>query len=102
MIRSKKLRDSARGEECTLNIAGFCRYDTETTVLAHLPHESHGMGLKCHDICGCFACDTCHAIIDGRHTAKLSQVDFEFYARRAMVRTYSRWFDMGLLSIKGG
>src|ERR1044071_1773308 len=45
----KKLRDSARGEECTLNVYGVCNNNPETTVLAHLPDESNGMGMKADD-----------------------------------------------------
>jgi hypothetical protein len=29
------IRKAAKGEECTLNIAGVCSYDPETVVLAH-------------------------------------------------------------------
>ena len=29
------IRKAARGEECTLNIAGVCSYDPETVVLCH-------------------------------------------------------------------
>ena len=37
------IRKAARGEECTLNIAGVCSYDPETVVLCHFPSDSHGI-----------------------------------------------------------
>ena len=37
------IRKAARGEECTLNIAGVCSYDPETVVLCHFPSDSHGL-----------------------------------------------------------
>lgn len=100
MIHSKKLRDSASGQDCTLNIAGICNYDDATTVLAHLPDESHGMSQKADDISGAFACSECHDCIDGRHTVKLSSEDKEFYMRRGMVRTWRHWIDSGLIVVK--
>ena len=33
------IRKAAKGEECTLNIAGVCSYDPETVVLCHFPSE---------------------------------------------------------------
>lgn len=35
MIRSDKLRKSARGQDCTLQIPVVCNRDPATTVLAH-------------------------------------------------------------------
>lgn len=52
MIRSKKITQSAKGESCTLQIAGFCHGDTDSVVFCHFPDESHGMGIKSDDICG--------------------------------------------------
>ena len=40
------IRKAAKGEECTLNIAGVCSYDPETVVLCHFPSDSHGIGFK--------------------------------------------------------
>jgi hypothetical protein len=102
VIRSKKLRDSARGQECTLQIAGICCGDTETTVLAHLPDESHGMGLKADDISSCYACRTCHDAIDMRSGWARMNDDStrEWYMRRAMVRTWRRMIDSGLVVVK--
>lgn len=102
VIRSKKVRDAARGQPCTVNIVGVCNGQSETTVLAHLPDQSHGVGLKAHDLSACFACDACHTVLDGR--AKWPPMEEEhkdFYMRRAQTRTLVALYDMGILSIKG-
>ncbi len=100
-MNSKALRNSARGQDCTLQIAGVCNYNPETTVLAHLPDESHGMGHKADDISAAFACSSCHDCIDGRHTVKLTGEDREFYLRRGQTRTLRHWVDAGLVTVKG-
>lgn len=100
MIRSNKLRDSARDQSCTLNIAGVCNYQPETVVLCHFPDETHGISKKSDDISSGFGCSACHDCIDGRHTVKLSQEDKEFYMRRAQTRTLRVWVDLGLVALK--
>lgn len=94
---SKALRDSARGQDCTLQIPGVCNFNPETTVLAHLPDETNGMGKKSDDISACFACSDCHAHIDAN---RLPDSD-DWMLRRAMVRTWRQWIEMGLVKVKG-
>lgn len=102
MIRSKKLRDSARGQPCTLQIAGVCNGDWSTTVLAHLPDESHGMAKKSDDVSSCYACDACHSVLDGRAKWPASELEHkDWYLRRAQTRTLRAMFHDGLISIKG-
>lgn len=97
-LRSKTLRDSAKGEDCTLQVAGVCQNDTATVVLAHLDTEGKGMAYKSPDYAGAFACSACHAAID-QHL--IPEEDRQFYMLRGMLRTWARWIDMGLISIKG-
>ena len=99
MIRSKKLRDSARNEDCTLQIAGVCTYDSSTTILAHFPHESHGTALKATDVSSGYACQACHDAIDNRVMDAISKEDREFYMRRAQIRTLERFVDKGLVRV---
>lgn len=100
-IRSKRLRDSAKGQQCTFQIPMVCSHDTETTVLCHLPDESKGMARKSDDIIAAFGCASCHDVIDRRSRAKtmLYDEDREFFMRRAMVRTWRKWIEMGLVRI---
>lgn len=101
-IRSRKIREAARGQACTLQIVGVCRSDTETTVLAHLPDESHGIARKADDLSGCFACESCHSVIDGRAPWPPSEREHrDWYLRRAQMRTWRALFDLEILSIKG-
>ncbi|MFU4461635.1 nuclease domain-containing protein [Pseudomonas aeruginosa] len=100
-IASKAVRDAARDEECTVRIAGICNYRTDTTVFAHLPDESKGMGEKADDLSGCFACSACHDALDGRRKHDLSAEEVEWYMRRALVRTWRRLFEKRVMTIKG-
>lgn len=101
-IESKAIRQAARGELCTVQLAGVCRHDTETTVLAHLPDESGGMGRKSDDISAVFACHSCHDCIDGRRPWPHGDAGpREWYMRRAMVRTWRRLVELGVVNIKG-
>lgn len=101
MIRSQKLRDSANGQNCTLNIAGACNYNPETVVLCHFPHESHGTALKSTDISSGYGCSGCHDAIDNRSKSGLSEEDREFYMRRSQVRTWEKFVELGLVTVKG-
>lgn len=98
-IKSKKLRDSAQGELCTFQIVGVCNYNPETTVLCHLPDESHGMALKSDDFSAAFGCSSCHDVIDGRATSIEYIQNSGFYNRRAHTRTIRKWLEKGLIKI---
>lgn len=97
VIKSKRLRDSARDEECTFQIVGVCNGDSQTVVLCHLPSEN--AGYKSTDLSSGYGCSSCHAVIDSRGT--LSDEDYEFYARRAQERTITRFYEKGLIKIAG-
>lgn len=99
-MRSKKITDAARGEQCTLQIAGVCNGNPETVVFCHYPHESHGMGIKAADLSGGFGCSACHDLIDRRNPRWLHDTDREWYMRRSQVRTMERLFERGILCIK--
>ena len=88
-IRSEKIRNAARGEECTLQIYGCCVGGTETTVLAHIHDETFGAGRKADDISAVFACAGCHDEIDGR-SRKTRGADLTWYKLRALQRTIRR------------
>ena len=60
---SKKYRDAARGQDCTMRLPG-CRNDRETVVLAH--RNGAGMGTKASDHDAADLCDFCHNTFDGR------------------------------------
>lgn len=64
-LRSKKLRDSARGEECTMNSI-LCNFDPETVVLCHSNSHKHGKGLsiKADDRESFYGCSRCNYWFD--------------------------------------
>lgn len=66
--RNRKLRESARGQDCQLRIPGICNGNPETTVWAHLNGHKYGkgMGHKSHDLFGLYACSACHTYYDSR------------------------------------
>lgn len=95
-VVSKKLRDSARGKDCTLRVPGICNWDNSTTVLAHLPCGQRGTGLKSPDNMAIFCCSSCHDALDGRAKAEIDWRD----VLRALAETQRHWLDQGLMVIK--
>lgn len=95
-MKNLKLRNSARLQDCTLNISGVCNYNPETTVLCHINVDGGAMGGKSPDYSAVFGCSDCHAHLDQK---KLNSEDELFYTRRALLRTWAKWIDMGLVKI---
>ena len=64
----QRIRDSARGEECTVRIVGACTYDPARTIWSHAPLQAAGKGrsLKAVDIAGAYCCTACDEVIDGQ------------------------------------
>ncbi len=102
-MESKKIRDAARDEICTMQIVGVCNHNPETTVFAHLPdRDSHGMAKKADDWSGCFSCSSCHDVIDYRNKKareELQPGELEWYMRRAQTRTMRRLFQKGVIRL---
>jgi len=65
---STSIRQSARGEECTVRIPGACTFDPATVIWSHAPlgAAGKGRGLKALDLCGAYCCTACDAVIDGQ------------------------------------
>ncbi|WP_317177187.1 DUF1364 domain-containing protein [Pectobacterium sp. HCp5_1] len=100
--RSKSLRDSARGQVCTLQISGICNFNRETTVLCHLPSLTHGMAYKSDDFYAVFGCSACHDVIDGRMPYDWRPGEKEETYLAALHATWRTWFEGELLAEKGG
>lgn len=96
-VISKQLRDSARGEDCSLRLDG-CMNNTETTVLCHAPYTGmRGIGMKVPDFLAVYGCHHCHDIIDRRKKGDWSPEDII----RALAETQMKFLEKGLISIKG-
>ena len=107
LFRSNKVRNSARGEDCTIK-SPWClngRDCNETVVLAHYNMPGHGkMGGKSDDFSAAYACAQCHDWLDGRfipprgHHPWLNKEEYWF---KGVLRTLERMFDSGVL-VEGG
>ena len=96
-VISQKLRDSARGQNCTLRLDG-CFPSNDTVVLCHVPGTGQkGMGMKTFDVCAVFGCMNCHQILDGQ---KKGEWDYKNIVR-ALTETWAVWIELGLISVKG-
>lgn len=98
-VRSKKLRDSARGQECTVRVPGVCNYDPDTTVLAHV--NGGGMGTKHSDMAGAVSCSACHQWLDYGYLKNSDTYTRDSYHLAGVIETQQRWIDDGLISVKG-
>jgi hypothetical protein len=96
--KSNKLRDSAKGQDCTMRIWGVCNFRPETVVLCHLPCGDKGMGMKSPDNMAVFACSACHDVLDGR-TKRNESIDWRDVLR-ALAETQGYWINHGLMTIK--
>lgn len=93
---SKKIRASARDEDCALRMIGTCSFDPATTVLAHLPCGQKGMGMKSPDNMAVYACSRCHDVLDGRAKGEIDWLD----VLRALAETQSTLISKGLMILK--
>ncbi|CAK1923863.1 DUF1364 domain-containing protein [Vibrio crassostreae] len=62
-VESTKIRNSAKGQDCTLRLVGVCNFNSETTILAHVGYGG-GWATKCGDNMAVYACSDCHSEID--------------------------------------
>lgn len=96
-VVSKKIRNSARGQDCALRIPGVCNFNPETTVLAHVG-RNRGMSIKCHDTMAVYACSSCHDQIDGRSSV-LDVGTRSQYILDALEETQAKLLEQGLINI---
>jgi len=99
LIRSKKITNAARDQDCTLNILGVCNFDPATVVFCHFPDESHGIGIKASDASGGFGCSACHDAIDNRVRSEEFLERSDWYMRRSQTSTVQKLLEMGVLKV---
>jgi hypothetical protein len=67
-----KIRQAARGKDCTVRLVGVCTHDPEKSIWSHgrwgarLGSAGRGMATKALDLCGAIACTACDAVFDGQ------------------------------------
>ena len=91
---SKKMRDAARDEHCTIRLPG-CLPGTDTVVLAHLPNRS--MGKKNNDYNAAFACYMCHMALDGQRSHNIEKDWMELSHRRGQEQTLNRMIELRVI-----
>lgn len=94
-----KIRKSAKGEDCTLRLIGICNGNPETTVFCHIG-KIRGMGIKCSDNFGIYACSSCHDVLDGRARDNGMNPNLDADKLRGLEETQLKLIDKGLLVIK--
>ena len=90
-MKSKKIRNSARGEDCSLRVSTNCQ-DGETVVFAHLNSNYRGVGIKSPDLFGVYACYGCHIWLDA------GAVDYQDQLR-ALQETQMKLYNKGLIEV---
>jgi hypothetical protein len=98
-LKSKKIRDSAKGEQCTLRIPSVCHNRSDTTVAAHVNSVFKGVGNKSHDIHIIYACSRCHDWLDGRLQAD-TYVNKKAETLRALLETQHRLIQKRLIEVR--
>lgn len=103
-MKPANLRKLAEGAPCQVRIPGVCNGISETTVLAHLPMVGiSGMGMKCPDTIGTWACSACHDEIDARTSLYNSEQYGDYVQRSAyegMCRTLNELHRRGYRMVK--
>ena len=91
-----KIQKSARGEECTLQIAGVCNHNPETTVLCHVGFNyGSGKRIRPGERNAVYGGSACHDVRDGR-MLKGGVHNLMWYIARALVRTAERRDELGI------
>ena len=90
-MKSKKIRESARGEDCSLRESPECQ-DGETVVFCHLNSGFRGTGIKSPDLFGVYACYQCHQILDAGEVLYKDQL-------RALQETQMKLYHKGLIEV---
>lgn len=97
-IISKKIRNSAKGKNCTLRLNG-CRNDVDTVIFAHINTDFKGIGNKSPDLFGVYACSNCHDFLDDRHVLPF-EVHHYKDVLRALTETQMELYKIGLIEVK--
>lgn len=95
-----KIRESARGQQCQIRLAGVCNHNPETVVLAHYRMAGTcGMGMKPNDIQAAYACSRCHDAVDGRLKTDWSHDELQTAFAEGVMRTQQLLIKQGLLKV---
>lgn len=90
---------SARGENCTIRVPGYCNGNPETTVFCHINgiRFGHGTGQKVSDILGAYGCSCCHDVVDGRQRSNFTGQELRVMHLEGMAETQLKLLAKGLI-----
>jgi hypothetical protein len=92
------LRKFANGQACQVRIPGVCRYDTETTVLAHVRQAGiTGGAQKAADLLGSWCCYPCHMAIDGHLETQYERDELRLMHLQGVMRTQEKLIQQGII-----
>ena len=99
-MKTSKIRQSAKGEDCLVRAPGICNGNPETVVLAHI--NGGGMGRKNPDWQAAYACSACHEWLDGGYIKTGSWRDErDLLHLEAVMRTQAVLIGKGLITVRG-
>lgn len=78
--KSKKITQSAKGQDCTLRMPDICNHNPKTTVGAHI--NGGGMSYKNDDGLIAYTCSCCHEWLDRGYV----NMDLTHYTERDIKR----------------
>jgi hypothetical protein len=95
---NKKITDSARDQQCQINLPG-CTYDSSTVVYCHLNGYEWGKakGLKADDGMGFYGCHKCHDLYDSRANHNFEREWIESQAHIAALKTVRIMLNDGVI-----
>lgn len=97
-----KLTKAAKGKNCTVRIPGFCNFNPETTVSAHVSgvRFGHGTGQKVNDVLAADTCSGCHDVLDGRvRCDTFSRKELKLMHYEGVMETQLRRIEEGLITV---
>jgi len=94
-----KIRESAKGEVCSLRLSPMCTDEYGAVVLCHIG-KRRGIAIKCTDNMAVYGCNHCHDIIDGRVKSEFSKIELEAEKLRALEETQAKLIEKELLCLK--
>lgn len=92
------IRDSAKGEDCTVRLLGVCCFDPAKTIWSHARWGDAGKGrsIKALDLAGAYCCTACDAVYDGQvkppggYTREMIDMDWCMGHFRSLVRLHEK------------
>lgn len=93
-----RIRQSARLQSCTLRLS-CCTHDPSTVVLAHLPCSDKSTGKKGPNHYACYACSSCHDVIDRRKDSGMMRVEILERMLAGLYETQRELIRLGLIEI---